>query len=127
VRSSWLILARNFDLAALASSAGFFPAIFLGESASSTPDTRFGLRALQVGHGGAQPKVVVDQLVLVLLDAGECGADRDVAAILGAALADMQQLPWSSCASKVRAPGACVPVVQRVRTSGMLPTSITVS
>ena len=49
-----------------------------------------GLRALQVDHGGAQPKVVVDQLLFVLLDAGDVGADRDVAAVLGAALGDVQ-------------------------------------
>ena len=48
------------------------------------------LRALQVDHGGAQAKVVVDQLLFVLLDAGDVGADRDVAAILGAALGDVQ-------------------------------------
>ena len=41
-------------------------------------------------HGGAQAQVVVDQLLLVFLDAGDVGADRDVAAVLGAALADMQ-------------------------------------
>ena len=49
-----------------------------------------GLRAFQVDHGGAQAKVVVDQFLLVLLDAGDVGADRDVAAILGAALGDVQ-------------------------------------
>ena len=48
------------------------------------------LRAFQVDHRGAQPKIVVDQFLFVLLDAGDVGADRDVAAVLGAALADMQ-------------------------------------
>ena len=41
-------------------------------------------------HVGAQADVVFDQLLLVLLDAGDVGADRDVAAVLGAALADVQ-------------------------------------
>ena len=34
--------------------------------------------------------VVFDQLLLVFLDAGDVGADRDVAAVLGAALGDVQ-------------------------------------
>ena len=92
VRSSWLILARNFDLVWLASSARVFSSrIFFGEvgELERLPFQR-GLRAFQVDHGGAQAQVVVDQLLLVLLDAGDVGADRDVAAVLGAALADMQ-------------------------------------
>ena len=85
VRSSWLILARNLDFAWLASSARvLFLRVFFGEVG------QFRLRALQVEHVGAQAAVVFDQLLLVLLDAGDVGADRDVAAVLGAAFADVQ-------------------------------------
>ena len=41
-------------------------------------------------HVGAQAAVVLDQLLLVCLDAGNVGADRNVAAVLGAALGDVQ-------------------------------------
>ena len=51
VRSSWLILARNFDLVWLASSARFFSCeYFSARSASSA------LRALQIEHVGAQAR-----------------------------------------------------------------------
>ncbi len=71
--------------------AGLFALVFLGEigELDRLPLQR-GLRTLQVDDGGAQAQVVVDQLLLVLLDAGDVGADRDVAAVLGAALADVQ-------------------------------------
>ena len=61
-----------------------FLRVFFGEVGE------LSLRALQVDHVGAQAGVVFDQLLLVLLDAGDVGADRDVAAVLGAALADVQ-------------------------------------
>ena len=130
VRSSWLILARNFDLAWLASSARFFSSeYFCGEIGELDGlALQRGLRALQVDHGGAQAEVVVDQLLLVLLDAGDVGADRDVAAVLGAALADVQpaavvELRLEGAGARRLVAASC----SRVRTSGMLPTSITVS
>ena len=84
-----------------------------------------GLRTFQIDDGGAQAKVVVDQLLLVLLDAGDVGADRNIAAILGAALADVQpvavielrlegararRLAWRS-----RAAGCGLPACGRLR------------
>ena len=76
----------------LASSARFFSSeYFSARSASSTAcRSSAALRTLQVDHGGAQAQVIVDQLLFVLLDAGDVGADRDIAAVLGAALADVQ-------------------------------------
>jgi hypothetical protein len=116
-------LARNFDFAWLASSARVFSCeYFSARSASSA------FEPLQVEHVGAQRCIVLDQLLLVLLDAGDVGADRDVAAVLGAALGDVQPAAVVELGSNVRAPGACAPVsCSLVRTSGMLPTSITVS
>ena len=61
-----------------------FLRVFFGEVG------KFGLRTLQVDHVGAQAGVIFDQLLLVLLDAGDVGADRDVAPVLGAALGDVQ-------------------------------------
>ncbi len=71
--------------------AVLFPGILFGE-VGELDGLAFqrGLGAFQVADGGAQAQVVVDQLVFVFLDAGDVGADRDVAAVLGAALADMQ-------------------------------------
>jgi len=65
----------------------------------------------------------------MFLDAGDVGADRDVAAILGAALGDVQPAAVVELGFEGGArPGAWAPVsCNRVRTSGMLPTSITVS
>ena len=87
------------------------------------------LRSVKVDHGGAQPKVVVDQFLFVLLDAGDVGADRDMAAVLGTALADMQpfavfELRLEGARARRLAAGF---LCSRVRTSGMRPTSITVS
>ena len=64
--------------------AVLFLRVFFGEVG------KLGLRALQVDHVGAQAGVVFDQLLLVFLDAGDVGADRDVAAVLGAAFGDVQ-------------------------------------
>ncbi len=71
--------------------AGLLLGIFLGE-VDEFDRLAFegGLRAPQILHGGAQAHVIVDQLLLVLLDAGDVGSDRNIAAVLGAALADMQ-------------------------------------
>ena len=48
------------------------------------------LRGLQVLDAGAQLAVVLDQLLLVVLDLGDVGADRDETAVLGPALADVK-------------------------------------
>src|SRR6185437_16244800 len=71
--------------------AGLFPGIFFGEigKLDGLPFER-GLRTLQVHYRRAQPQVVLDQFLFVLLDAGDVGTYRDVAAVLGAAFADMQ-------------------------------------
>ena len=92
VRSSWLILARNLRLGLVGFlGAVLFLGIFLGEVGELEGlALQRGLRAFQVDHRGAQAQVVVDQLLFVLLDAGDVGADRDIAAVLGAPLADMQ-------------------------------------
>jgi len=51
---------------------------------------QFGLRAFQVDHIGGEPQVIVDQALLMLLDLGDVGADRDIAAVLGAPLANIE-------------------------------------
>ncbi|GAA3855134.1 hypothetical protein GCM10022626_28620 [[Pseudomonas] carboxydohydrogena] len=48
------------------------------------------LRSLEIDDIGGQPQVVVYQPLLVALDLGDVGADRHEAAVLGAALADVQ-------------------------------------
>ena len=71
--------------------AGFLPGVFLREIGEFDGlPFELALRTFQVDHRGAQPKIVLDQLLFVLLDAGDVGSDRDVAAVLGPALADMQ-------------------------------------
>ena len=85
VRNSWLILARNFDFAWLASSARVFSAAYFSRQLGEPL-----LRGAQIGHRRHQPLLAVDQLLLVRLERGDVGADRDVAAVLGAAFADVQ-------------------------------------
>ncbi|KQW18559.1 hypothetical protein ASC80_21380 [Afipia sp. Root123D2] len=51
------------------------------------------LRAFEIDDTGGQPHVVFDQLLFVKLDLGDVGADGDVAAVLGAPLADMEPAP----------------------------------
>ena len=87
VRSSWLMLARNFDLAWLASSARL---VGVASASCRACDLQLLLRLAQVGDGRHQPLLAVDQLLLVLLQRRDVGADRNVAAVLGAALADLQ-------------------------------------
>ena len=64
--------------------AGLLGGVFLGELAEAL------LRGAQVGDRRHQPALAVDQLLLVRLQRRDVGADRDVAAVLGAALADVQ-------------------------------------
>ena len=85
VRSSWLMLARNLDLAWLASSA-----LCASSASCRACDLQLLLRLAKVGDGRHQPLLAVDQLLLVLLERRDVGADRNVAAVLGAALADLQ-------------------------------------
>ena len=92
VRSSWLILARNLRLGLVGLlGAGLLLGVFLGQLGEllGLVSQRL-LRGAQVGDGRHQPALAVDQLLLVQLDGGDVGADRDVAAVLGAALADVQ-------------------------------------
>ena len=48
------------------------------------------LRVAQISDGGHQALLALHQLFFVQLDVGDVGADRDIAAILGAPLADVQ-------------------------------------
>ena len=64
--------------------AGFFDGVFLGEFGQPL------LRGAHVGDGRHQPLLAVDQFFLVRLERGDVGADRDIAAVLGAPLADVQ-------------------------------------
>ena len=94
VRSSWLMLARKLDLAWLASSARSFSSAYsreLGELLG-LPFERL-LRSAQIDNGRHQPLFAVHQLLLVLFQRGDVGADRDIAAVLGAAFADLQPVP----------------------------------
>ena len=92
VRSSWLILARNFDLVWFASSARVFSSAYFSRELGELLGLIFELllRVAQVGDRRHQALLAVHQLVLVQLDSGDVGADRDIAAVLGAALADVQ-------------------------------------
>ncbi len=51
------------------------------------------LRLALVGDGRHQPLLALHQPLLVALDRGDVGADRDVAAVLGAPLADLEPAP----------------------------------
>ena len=92
VRSSWLMLARNFDLAWLASSARVFSSEYFSREVGELLGLRLErlLRGAQVGDRRHQPLLALHQLLFVPLDVGDVGADRDIAAVLGAALADVQ-------------------------------------
>ena len=97
--------------------AGFLLAVFLGE-VGELPGLEFErlLGAAQIGDGRDQALLAVDQAGLVALDGGDVGADRNIAAVLGAPLTLMcSQRPSSSWASKVRAAG-----IARAFAGGML-------
>jgi len=71
--------------------AGFFFGVFLGKFGEKLRLAfEFGLRAFEVDDVGGEAHVVVDELLFVFLDLRNIGTDRDVAAVLGAALADVQ-------------------------------------
>ena len=91
VRSSWLILARNFDFGLIGLfGAGLFLGVFLRQIGEL-----FGLqfqrllRLAQIVDGGDATLLALDQPLFVQLDLGDVGADRNVAAVLGAPLADV--------------------------------------
>ena len=72
----------------------FGPGLFLGILAGEFGellglDLERVLGNLQVGHGRLELALAVDQLGFVQLDRGDVGADGDVAAVLGAPLADV--------------------------------------
>ena len=92
VRSSWLILARKLDLAWLASSARVFSSEYFSREVDQLVGLMLerALRGAQVDDRLHQPLLAVHQLFFVPLDGGDVGADRDVAAVLGAPLADVQ-------------------------------------
>ena len=46
----------------------------------------------KIGDGGHQPLLAADQFLLVLFQRRDVGADRNIAAVLGAALADLQPM-----------------------------------
>ncbi len=70
--------------------AVLFLRIFLGEhSEFNRLRLQRLLRGAQVGDGGNLPALAFYQLFLVHLDRRDVGADRHVAAVLGALLADM--------------------------------------
>ena len=74
--------------------AGFFRGVFerqIGELAGL--EFQRLLRAAQVVDRRDLPLLSLDQLLLVLLELGDVGADRDIAAVLGPAFADMQPAP----------------------------------
>ena len=129
VRSSWLILARNFDLAWLASSARvFLLGVFLGQLGEllGLPLQRL-LRGAQVGDRRHQPLLAVDQLLLVQLERGDVGADRDVAAVLGAPLADVQPAAVVELRLEGAGAGDCGPSLETLlRTTGLRPAATTV-
>ena len=71
--------------------AGLLLGIFLGEIGDLLGlPLQLLLRVAQIGDGGHQALLALHQLFFVQLDVGDVGADRDVAAVLGAALADVQ-------------------------------------
>ena len=92
VRSSWDMLARNSDLARLAASARSVSRMHLRLSSTSSRARSCSALARQaeIVDRRHQPALAVDQLLLVLLDLGDVGADRDDAAVLGAQLVDLQ-------------------------------------
>ena len=95
VRSSCDMLARNSDLARLAASARSVSRMyFLLRSTSSLGALLLGAaRQAEVVDRRHQPPLAVDQLLLVLLDLGDVGADRDGAAVARLQLVDLQPAP----------------------------------
>ncbi len=92
VRSSWLILARNSDLARLAVSASAFCSrYFSARSASCCACSLERLpRPAQIGDGRHQTPLGIHQLLFVMFQRGDVGADRDIAAVLRAPFVDLQ-------------------------------------
>ena len=71
--------------------AGLLLGIFLGEIGDLLGlALELLLRIAQIGDGGHQALLALHQLFFVQLDVGDVGADRNIAAVLGAPLADVQ-------------------------------------
>ena len=75
----------------MASSARVFSSAYFSARSASCCGLQFErlLRFAQIVDGGDPALLAFDQLLLVQLDLGDVGADRDVAAVLGAPLADV--------------------------------------
>ena len=92
VRNSWLMLARKVDFAWFASSARVFSSAYLSASSASCwawiSSACWDLRrSAMVAIRRCSPST---RRELVALDGGDVGADGNVAAVFGAALADVQ-------------------------------------
>ena len=74
--------------------AGLFLGVFFGEVGELIGlQLQRLLRFAQVADGRDLAFFALDQLLLVQLDLGDIGADRDIAAVLGAPFADMHPAP----------------------------------
>ena len=85
-------IGEEFDLAWLASSARVFSSAYFSARSASSSACRSSVccERAQVGDRRDQALLALHQLFFVQLDGGDVGADRDVAAVLGAPLADVQ-------------------------------------
>ena len=92
VRSSCDMLARNSDLARFAASARSVSRIYLRLSSTSSVDSLLlgPARQAEIVDRRHQPALAVDQLLLVQLDLGDVGTDRDGAAVAGLQFVDLQ-------------------------------------
>ena len=95
VRSSWLMLARNSDFDAVrALGLRLLLEVALGEVGELLRLQLQRLaRFLQVRHRGDELPFGIDELLLMALQGRDVRADRDVAAVLGAAFVDLQPAP----------------------------------
>ena len=95
----------------------FFHRVFLGEFGEPL------LRSAYVGDGRHQPLLAVDQFLFMRLERGDVGADRDIAAVLGAPLADVQPAAVlefgleGTRAGNIRAAGDCLAAYHRLAAS----------
>ena len=98
--------------------AGLFFGVFLGQFRQPL------LRGAQVGDGRDLALLAVDQFFLVPLECGDVGADRHIAAVLGAPLADVQPAAIlelgleSARAGNARAAGDDLVAYHRLRAGG---------
>ena len=92
VRSSWLILARNSDLARLAASARVFSAAYLSVEFEKLLLLLLELPAREPELRHARPELLLalGEALLASLQNRHVRADAHIAAVTGAALVDMQ-------------------------------------